>query len=337
MYIYYGQDDFSLVQSLERMKSKIGDQETLATNTTTFDGQQLTVDELRSVCESAPFLAKNRLVIVKGLMGRFEPRRRARGQRKTDNQQDGHQKLGGYVVTIPDSTILVLVDGEIRSSNPLLKMLLGKAEVKSFPLMRGAKLKQWIQRQVVEEGANISTQAVDLMASLVGSNLWIMSSEIGRLTLFASGRRIEKEDVEKVVSYAQEVSVFNLVDAVVEFRARVAERLLRHLLQRGASPAYLLVMLSRQLRLIVRAKELRRQRVSESELRKRLGITQDFVLRKTLEQASRYTLPRLKQVYRQLLETDVAIKTGKYDGELALNILIAELCQQRKVEATGAF
>jgi hypothetical protein len=28
------------------------------------------------------------------------------------------------------------------------------------------------------------------------------------------------------------------------------------------------------------------------------------------------------------LETDLSIKTGKYGGELALNILIAELCQR---------
>jgi hypothetical protein len=34
-----------------------------------------------------------------------------------------------------------------------------------------------------------------------------------------------------------------------------------------------------------------------------------------------------------MLATDLAIKTGKYDGELALTILIAELCQPQK---TGA-
>jgi hypothetical protein len=34
-----------------------------------------------------------------------------------------------------------------------------------------------------------------------------------------------------------------------------------------------------------------------------------------------------------LLEADLSIKTGKYGAELALNILIAELCQPRRVSA----
>jgi DNA polymerase-3 subunit delta len=89
-------------------------------------------------------------------------------------------------------------------------------------------------------------------------------------------------------------------------------------------------MLSRQMRLVVRARDLRQQRVPESEIRSRLGLSADWLVRKTLEQAGRYTLPRIRQVYEQLLETDLAIKTGKYEGELALVILIAELCQTQK-------
>jgi len=94
------------------------------------------------------------------------------------------------------------------------------------------------------------------------------------------------------------------------------------------APAYLLFMLSRQVRQLVRAKELRKTVQSEEELQNRLGITYEFALRKTLEQADRYTLWRLKELYQKLLETDLAIKTGKYGGELALNILVAELCQK---------
>jgi len=105
-------------------------------------------------------------------------------------------------------------------------------------------------------------------------------------------------------------------------------------MQRGASPAYLLVMLTRQARLIVRVKELKSQRRSEAEIMGRLEMTSPFILRRTLEQAGRYSLARLGEVYHRLLQTDLAIKTGRYNAELALNILIAELCQGTKVQAT---
>ena len=79
--------------------------------------------------------------------------------------------------------------------------------------------------------------------------------------------------------------------------------------------------------MVVQTKELRKERKSEAEIRDKLGLTSDFVLRKILGQADRYPWQRLREVYHQILETDLSIKTGKYGGKLALNILIAELCQ----------
>ncbi len=334
LYILSGQDDFSLGESLEEIKRGIGDQTLLAANTTILDGQQVTLDQLRAVCETVPFLSERRLVIVNGLLERFEPKSKSSGQKKITpvaNQQNEYKLLVTYISKIPDSTILVLIDGRLGRNNPLFRALSARAEVKTFPLLRNTELRKWIQRRVIEEGGSISPGAVDLLVKLVGSNLWIMKSEINKLVLFASGRRIEEEDVKRVVSYAHQANVFAMVDAILEFKAGIAEQSLHQLLEGGAAPAYLLVMLLRQLRMIVRVKELRGQGKPEVEIQNKLGLTSEFALRKTLEQASRYSWERLKEVYHKLLETDLSIKTGKYGGELALNILIAELCQRRKI------
>ena len=334
LYILWGQDDFSLSQALEEIKKGIGDQTVLSADTTTLDGQQVTLNQLKTVCETFPFLAERRLVIVKGLLERLEPKGKSSRQKRIarlTSQQDECKALGDYVGKIPDSTTLVLIDNEITANNPLLKELSDKAEVRSFPLLREAKLRQWLQQRVTQEGSNISPRAVDLLVKLVGGNLWIMANEINKLAIFAFGRRIEEEDVKMVVSYAQQANVFAMVDAILEFKAGEAERWLEQLLQRGATPAYLLVMLSRQVQMIVRAKELRSQGKSKIDIQSKLRLTSEFALRKTLEQADRYPLGRIKEVYGKLLEADLSIKTGKYSGGLALNILIAELGQKQKV------
>ena len=336
LYILYGEDDYSRQRALDEIKSTIGDETALTTNTTVLDASQATIDHLRSVAEAMPFLAEKRLVIIQGLLERFEARAKSGRRKKTasvSNRQSEHQSLADYLVTIPDSTVAVLVDGKISNKNPLLGALSAKAKVKSFPLLQKDRLIQWIKNRVAERGGSISLSAIDLLTSYVGSNLWVMASEIDKLVLFTGGRQIEADDVRQVVSYVQEGSVFNLVDAILEFRGGMAEKLAEQLLQRGASPAYLLVMLTRQLRLVVRVKELKNQRRPEAEIMGRLEMTSPFILRRTLEQASRYTLARLKEVYHRLLETDLAIKTGKYNAGLALNILIAELCQGAKAQA----
>jgi len=334
LYILIGQDDFSIRQSLEEIKKGIGDQALLVTNTITLDGQQVTLDQLRTVCETVPFLAEKRLVIVNGLLERVESKSKSSRKKKIAqpaNQQSEYRSLADCISRIPDSTVLVLIDGRIRSDNPLFKELSAKAEVRSFPLLSDAKLRQWIQKRVGEEGGSISPQAVDSLARLVGANLWVMASEIDKLILFASGRRIEAEDVDMVVSYAQQSNVFVMVDAILEFKAGAAEQLLQQLLQRGAAPAYLLAMLVRQVQMMVQVKELKNQGKSKIEIQNKLGLVSEYALRKTLEQADRYSWEQLKNVYNKLLEADLAIKTGKYDSELALNILTAELCQRTKV------
>lgn len=329
LYVLLGEDDFSLRQTLERIKKGIGDPTTLTVNTTTLDGRQLTLDNLKSICETVPFLAEKRLVIVEGLLERFESKGKS-GTKKTsrpDSQKNGHKSIVDYISQIPESTVLVVVDGKIGNRNPLLKELSAKVEIKNFPLLRNAKLRQWLQHRVTESGGSISVSAVELLARFVGSNLWILSNEIDKLVLYTAGQRIEDDDIRAVVSYAQEANVFTMVDAILESKAGIAQKLLQQLVQQGAAPAYLLVMLARQARIIVRVKEMKEQRKPNTVIQNKLNLTSDFVLRKALEQANRYSWKRIKETYHKLLEADLSIKTGKYDSELALNILVAELCQ----------
>ncbi len=331
LYILSGRDDFSLNESLSEIKRSLGDESLLSANTTVLDGQQVTPEQLGGVAETVPFLAEKRLVIVNGLLERFEPKGRAgRGKDKAPaaREQGDYESFGHRLKLLPDSTVLVLVDGNVVKGNPLFRELAPGAEVRTFPLLRREKLAQWIKRRVGREGGHISPQAVELLARLVGSNLWIMASEVNKLVLFASGGSVEEEDVKRVVGYSQQSNVFAMVDAILEFKIRLAQRSLQQLLKAGVAPSYLLFMLTRQVRLIVRAKALKRQGKSAGEIQDRLALASDFAWRKTQEQAAGYSLDRMKEIYRKLLETDLSIKTGRYDGELALNILVAELCHR---------
>ncbi len=329
LYVLLGEDDFSRRQSLREIRGSIGDETVLAANTTVLDGQQLTLDQLRNACETVPFLADRRLVIVEGLLGRFEAAGKAsRKPPRPASQRGDYPALADYLHQIPDFTVLVLMDGRISSRNPLLREAASaKAEIRAFPLLKGDRLRRWIRRRVGEGGGSISPGAVALLERYIGSNLWVMANEIDKLVLFTQGRSIEEADVKQVVSYVQEASVFALVDAILGFRTGAAQTLLEQLLHQGATPTYLLAVLLHQARMLVRVKELRSQRKSSVEIGERLGIASEFLWQRVSQQADRYSLPRLKEMYHQLLEADLAIKTGKRDGELALTILIAELGQ----------
>ena len=330
LYILTGPDDFSRTEALAEIKKGMGDPTLLSANILNLDGRQVTLEQLNNACMTMPFLAEKRLVIIEGLLERFEPNGKTGRQRKTkrnENRQNDCKSWANCVSNTPESTIMVLLDGKLSAGNPLYKALVSTAEIRQFPRLNKLILRQWIEKRVRGAGGSISPQAAEALTKLVGSNLWIVNHEIDKLTLFALGRRIEEADIRQVVGYTQELNVFNMVDAIFEFKPGIAERALGQLLEQGVSPAYLMVMLARQVRLITRIKELKNLRKSEQEIQNRIGLTLEFVFRKTLEQANRYSLERIKEVYHRLLETDVSIKTGRYDSELALNILIADLCR----------
>jgi DNA polymerase-3 subunit delta len=328
LYILTGEDDFSVTRALDELKKELGDKATLAISTTTLEGKEVTPQELKNVCETVPFLSGKRLVIIEGLLARFEPQNKPRRQSKTtrtEEQADRHKPFAACFENLPDSTVAVLVEGKISAGNPLFKELSGKATVKTFPLIKSQQLAQWVQTRMVAESSSISPKATGLLTRLIGSNLWNMASEIDKLALYAKDRRIEEEDVKTLVGFTQETSVFNLIDAIMEFRAEDTEQLLQRMLQDGAAPAYLLTMLARQIQLMVRAKEMKNRRIPNTEIQSKLSLTNDFAFRKTMEQSGKYSLPRLKEMYHRLLDTDISIKTGQYDAELALTILAAEL------------
>jgi DNA polymerase-3 subunit delta len=326
LYILYGQDDFSLNQAVKEIKAGLGDWEMVATSTTNLEGQHLTLSELRNKCAAAPFLCSHRLVIVDGLLGRFEVKqsRPRSGKGKSGNGLGEWEGLASYIKQMPETTVLMLVDGEVKGQNPLLKKLSPLAEVRTFPLLRGKNLEAWIQQRVREEGGDITPQAVNLLAELIGGDLWAMNGEIQKLLLYSQERPINEDDVRQLVSHVQEANIFALVDAVAEGRTELAQRILHRLYYEGMAPTYILVMITRQFRLIAQAKDLE-SGLSRLQIQDRLGLKSSYSLDKTLSQAKLYDFEGVKRAYDKLLETDLAIKTGKYSDKLALELLVTEL------------
>lgn len=320
-YILFGADELSLHERLEELKDQWDDEEALGLNTTFFEAERLVISDLITACQAVPFLGKHRLVVVEGLLSRFEPKEGGRHPALGE-----WQALNDCAVQIPPTTILVLVDGKISKNNPLLRKLVPVSKVQEFPPMKGPKLHQWIESRAAKGGGKISPRAVKLLNELAGDNLRALLNEIEKLCLYARGRTIEEQDVQQVTTYGREANIFTMVDAIVEKRITTAMQLLHQSLSEGMTPPYLLFMLTRQVRLMVQARDLNTRRLSPAEKQKQLGLSSNYPIDRLLRQSDRYSMPRLIELHRKLLETDLSIKTGKWKDKLALDLLVAEVC-----------
>jgi DNA polymerase III subunit delta len=128
-------------------------------------------------------------------------------------------------------------------------------------------------------------------------------------------------DVALLTPYVSEANVFEMVDALGKRDGATATRLLHRLLD-DDDPFSLFGMMVRQFRLLLQAREYLDGGGAPKQTGKALGV-HPFVGEKVAAQARFFSLPQLEQIYHNLLDTDVGIKTGKVEAQLALDLLIA--------------
>ena len=328
IYLLHGTDTYSLRAYLDELRAAVGMPDVQDANITSLNTQDANPASILGLCQAMPFLAERRMVIVDGLIASLAGEGRGnRGKVTSEALAEWYDFFPSLPDNMPPTSDLVFMEGQLQANNPVLKNVKAVAEVKEFGKMTANDLRGWVQKRVMDRNGSITTNAVQLLVDMIGMDLWALASEVEKLLLYATGRTIEIEDVEEMVGFVKEVSIFTVVDAVLEGNRTVAMRNLTKLLEGEATVPYVLSMLGRQVRMLLLAKELIQEKVPQGELGDRLGINSQYPLRKTLEQARRFTPQSLRALHTGLLNTDVAIKTGAQGERLALEFLVAEMCQ----------
>ncbi|MFQ6101810.1 MAG: DNA polymerase III subunit delta [Anaerolineae bacterium] len=324
-YIFHGADEFARAETLANFRRRLGPPDTVDLNTTLLDGRTLTLAELRHVCDAVPFLAEKRLVIVAGLLTRLAARK---DQELSAAQKEYLTTLSDYLCNLPETTRLVFIEEKLLpASHPILQLARREEQgyVKRFDPPDAKALPRWIEKRVRKHGGEIESQAVHQLAAVVGTDLRLLDQEIAKLVTYTNGEHpITKADVDAVVPYAQAAVVFDLVDALGQRDGRTAAQTLHRLLDAGEHPLGLLAMIVRQFRLLIQVKELKEGGATSRDIAQALKL-HPFPARKLHSQATHFTGAQLEAVYRHLLDTDVAIKSGEIEPEVALDLLVAGL------------
>jgi DNA polymerase-3 subunit delta len=329
IYVFTGDDDFSIAQAVERLLEAVGPEELRESNVTRLDGAGLTVDTFGAAAMVAPFLTDRRLVIVRGLLAAAEGAgRRGRRAARTvaEERENPATKIAPLLAQLPPSTDVVLWDETANASIPLLAAVkeLGPeaATVRSFTSPRGEQLTAWIAQRAEAKGASIEPRAATRLAEVGGASLWGLDSALEKLAIYAGDSPITVDDVDILVSGEREASVFELTDALMARQADRALAALDSLLRAGATGLGLLATVSTHVRRVALAQEFTAQRLPQAEWGAHIGSRSDFFLRKLGEQARRFSSEAVRALYGMLLETDLALKSGSTD-ELALAELAA--------------
>jgi len=323
IYLLHGDDEYAIARFIANMEMKLGDSSTADMNITRFKEGTLPFDEIASVVRAMPFLAERRLVVLHNPLG---------------NMQSAavRDRFKALLEKIPQTTAMLIAinrplvsardkrSGKQHWLQKWAKDQNGRVFEKELMLARGPELVRWIQKQAKEEGGEITPDGAALLASLVDDDPRLAAQEISKLLAFVNyGRPVEPDDVDYLVASVGGGDVFAMVDALGHQNGQQALRMLHQLLDQD-DPLRLFGMVVRQFRLLLLTRELLDGGHRENDIARELK-TYPFVVRKLIPQARNFTMENLENVYRRLLEIDEAIKTGRIEGDVALDTLVSAL------------
>ena len=270
-------------------------------------------DAIIAACETLPFMADKRLVIVRehpALMGRA----------------DADERLIAYIPNVPESAVLVfLCRGKADARKKLYTAIKKANGVVSFAPLTDAELNTWIVKTFAGLGKTVSPQTASVLSFTVGSDTALLRREIEKLAALAGDRdTVTEEDVHAVATRSVECTVFEMVDAVVAGQQGKAFGLLRDMLTTGSDRLGILAMLLRQFRLMQHIKIMQFERLSPGDIKQRLGIA-PFAAERCMRQASGYTGGQVKKAVQICLNTEYMVKSGGYNQEGALESAMLQI------------
>jgi len=288
-------------------------------------GKQNIIQEILS----APFLAEKRMVVLENVL-----------VSKNDALQTALlERIEAK--TLPEDVILIIWEGiekpKLKQAKELFDRLLKEQYTQYFEELTGAKLTGWILAEVKSRGGAIERDAANLLASVVGANMWALSNVIDQCISYVQsassappssspptgGRAITPSDVQLFTEEKVDDNIFTLVDAIVSRQTKHVYSMMQEQYRQGNEVGYLFAMITRQFRILLQLRDLydRGENLQSGSLAKELGL-HPFVIKKSLPMVKRYPLAELKQIHAQLLDIDVKTKTGQGDQSMLLDLFV---------------
>lgn len=347
IHLFLNADEYLAAQRITEFKKGLGDAEMADLNTSELAAPQINGADILYQASTMPFLAERRLLIVRGYLGHLDKRMAASQSSDSAAYSEAAHFLAG-LSQLPDTCDLVLIEESLDKRRHLWKgFAVGKgADERRVPgvggLIKSGLLQQesletpnarslpgWIQRQAKAKGIAIDGRAVQMLATFVGNDLRQLNNELEKLSAYAAGRAITGDDVRRLVSDASEALIWDLTDALSQRNGRKAMQSLYELRRNDANPFYLLTMIARQYRIMIKVRDaVRSGGGNEYDIAKKVG-EKPYPVKKAMQQSRQYGSAELDRIMEQLLEADFAMKTGA-DPETELDVLVAELTRPQR-------
>ncbi len=305
MYLLYGEERYLRRQYRQRLRDALCAQgDTI--NVHCYEGNGISIGEIVDLAETLPFLSPRRVFFITD-SGLFK---------------SGGEKMAEYLAQPNETAYFVFTESEVDKRSKLFKTVQSRGHAAECAVQDENTLKRWVAGILAKEGKKATEKTIQQFLSKTGSDMDNIQSELEKLICFCMDREvITEEDVETVCTARISGHIFDMVDAIGSGQPKKALELYYDLLALREPPMRILFLIARQCNLLMQTKDLKASGFDNRAIASRLGIP-PFAAGKYLAQASRFSMSALKQAVRRCVDTEEAVKSGRMNDMMSVEILI---------------
>lgn len=312
-YLLCGEEAYLKVQYKNKLLKALNpDDDTM--NFNHYEGRNIDVKELIDLCETMPFFADRRVVLLEDT-GFFK------------NKCD---ELADYMKELPDYLCLVFVEDEVDKRSKMYKAVKSCGRIGEFARQDEKTLMQWAAGILKREGKNITQRDMELLLTMTGIDMGNLRMELEKLITYTGDRNVvTRADIQEVCTTQTQNKIFDMVRAVTEKNQKRALDLYYDLLTLKEPPMRILFLLAKQFRQLLLVKEYTEEGVAQPEMASRLGVP-SFVVRNIASCAKSYRISELRQAVTDFVDAEEAVKTGRLQDVLSVELLIVKYSSARR-------
>ncbi len=275
-----------------------------------------------AAAEQLPMMSERRVVTIRDV-------RVSATSQKDSLKEDFEPLLARYLSNPSPTSVVIFVADELNGNRKITKLLKQYASVTEFAPLSYDGLINWTRDKIKDADCQIDESALRHLASLVGSDLRVMTNEIAKLATAAIPANVIDVDlIDQLVTQTRELSNFDVTDHLIAGRAKQALTALQKILDDGAEPLALLGLISYNFRRLLAAKEMMAGGADRTEVARvaKLRYSDQETFMAAARRADR---EMLFQVIRRLADVDLAIKSsigggGPAGSRMQIEMLVLE-------------
>lgn len=320
VYLIYGKETYYSGVCLERLLGKIVKKGTESFNYRKYDGQTLDMIAVHTECDSLPLMAQYKCILIQN------PNLEKMGEKDFNILSD--------IIKDPNPTTVLILYVSAYDLNPSKNARLRKLmdEIAKIGIVADIKPKtqseliKLIRQRCSREGCSMDQVAASILIDRCGMDMETLMQETDKLIAYRSQGEITRSDIELVTHKSLDASIYDLSRALLGNGRTRAFQILNDLFTNREEPSKILSFLSSAFIDLYRAKAGHNTGKTPDEIASLYNYgSRKFLVEKAFRDVPKYSMHQLRADLSILINTEIAIKTGRGDDRILIEEALAQI------------